>query len=294
MAEVQLLDKTELWVRGITVVDADLPALAKVAADVLNLPPDKLFVTDLGPSHVCFDVLIPRLNISDFVGKQAALLDALGKIAGVVISPDAKVHSDGILGLVGAAPDRVTAIVAEAERMESDLKTYVARRAAVISTGGELVDGRVHDTNFEAVAEILGAAGYDVQSGGAVSDDLQEIAGRVARIASEGFGLVITTGGVGAEEKDKTIEALALLDPAMSTAVLAHFKVGHGRHVKDSIRIAIAKVGFSLIVALPGPTHEVRLALPVLRDGLAAGTRASELVEKMAVPLRAVLPRGYS
>ena len=30
----------------------------------------------------------------------------------------------------------------------------------------------------------------------------------ISRIASEGFGVVITTGGVGAEDKDKTIEAL--------------------------------------------------------------------------------------
>lgn len=296
MTEVQLLDKTELWVHGVTVADADLPQLARIAAVVLGLPADKLFVTDLGPDHVCFDVLIPRLGLEDFAGKQAALLAALGTVAGVRVAPGASVHSDGILGLIGAPPQQVAAILAEAQRMEIGIQAYAAGRVAVISTGAELVDGRVHDTNFEAVAEILGGAGYAVRSGGAVGDDLHQIAGRVVRFAGDGYGLIITTGGVGAEAKDQTVEALTLLDPAIATAALAHFKAGHGRHVKDAIRIGVARVGYSLVVALPGPTHEVRLALPVLRDALAAGqgqgVAPAALVELLAAPLRAVLPRG--
>jgi hypothetical protein len=43
-------------------------------------------------------------------------------------------------------------------------------------------------------------------------------------------------------------------------------------------------------VALPGPTHEVRLALPVLAEQLQHGTSPSELVETLAAPLRASLP----
>jgi molybdenum cofactor synthesis domain-containing protein len=293
MTQVQLLDKTELWVRGVTVADADLPALARVAAGVLGIPADKLFVTDVGLDHVCFDVLIPRLGLDDFAGKEAALLAALGAVEGVRMSAAVSVHSDGILGLIGAAPQEVAAILAEAQRMESGLKAYAAGRVAVISTGAELVEGRVHDTNFEAVAQVLGAAGYEVHHAGAVGDDLHLIAGRVGRVASEGYGLIITTGGVGAEAKDKTVEALTLLDPGIATAALAHFKVGHGRHVKDAIRIGVATVGYSTVVALPGPTHEVRLALPVLRDGLARGVGPAALVELLAAPLRAVLPRSW-
>lgn len=291
MNEVELLDKTEIWVRGVRVVDADLPHLARTAATVLSLPQDKVFVTDVGDDHICLDVLIPRLVIDDFAGRQDELLRALGECPGVTIGEGAAVHSEGILGLIGAPPETVRDVLAEHRRLEEGLLDYVQKRVAVVSTGGELVDGRVHDTNFEAVRDILGAAGYEVHGGGAVPDDMGAIAGRVSRLVSEGFGLVITTGGVGAEAKDKTVEALAMVDPNLSTAILAKFKAGHGRHVKDAIRIAVAKLEYATIVALPGPTHEVRLALPVLRDGLHTLPPA-DLVERMAEPLRAVLPQA--
>ena len=178
----------------------------------------------------------------------------------------------------------------EAARMEEGIRAYSAKRVAVVSTGAELVDGRVHDTNFEAARELMGAAGFEVEFGGTVGDEEQQIAGRVNRLSGEGYGIVITTGGVGAEAKDKTIEALTLLDPAIATAILAQFEAGHGRHVKDSIRIAVARVGYGIAVALPGPTHEVRAALPVLLAELAAGSPPEAMVEAMAKPLRALLP----
>ena len=75
-----------------------------------------------------------------------------------------------------------------------------------------------------------------------------------------------------------------------ATAELARYTRGHGRHVKDCVRIAIARLGWSTVFALPGPTHEVKLALPVLIDGLARKAGMAELVEAIAVPLRATLP----
>jgi molybdopterin biosynthesis enzyme MoaB len=152
-----------------------------------------------------------------------------------------------------------------------------------------VLDGSVRDTNLEAAQEVLGAAGYEVVSGGTVEDDERAIAGRIARLIADGFGLVVTTGGVGAEDKDCTIEALQLLDPGVATAVLAHYQVGQGRHVKDSVRIGVASVGWSLVVALPGPTREVRVALPVLVAGLRAGLSAEALAESIAAPIRDAL-----
>lgn len=290
MTEVRLLDKTEIWVRGVTSVDADLPAIARAVAEVLALPSDRVFVTDLGPEHICFDILIPQLKLADFAGKQERLLDALRAIPGLAVADGAAVHSEGILGLIGTPEANVPAILAEASRMEEGIKAYAAKRVAVVSTGAELVDGRVHDTNCEAIRELMGAAGYEVEHGGTVGDDERTIAGRVNRLSGEGFGIVVTTGGVGAEAKDKTVEALTLLDPDIATAVLAQFEAGHGRHVKDSIRIAVARVGYGIAVALPGPTHEVRTALPVLLAELAAGSPPEAMVEAIAKPLRALLP----
>ena len=161
----------------------------------------------------------------------------------------------------------------------------------MISTGTEIQNGAVKDTNFEAAQELLGSQGYEVAYAGVAGDSKNEIAGMVSRVASEGFGVVITTGGVGAEDKDKTIEALQLIDPTIATATLAQYKKGHGRHVKDKVQIGVATSGWTTIIALPGPTHEVRLALPVIAEHLKAGSSNDTLAEAIAVPLRATLPK---
>lgn len=286
MTDVQLLDKTEIWLRGVTVADANLPQLANVVAGVLGLENDRVFVTDIGANHVCLDILVPNLALEQFAGKKDELMAALAQVPGVTIAADASLHSDGILGLIGAAADVVPHILDEARRMNEGLRNYAMQRVAVVSTGPELLDGRVHDTNFEAIHELLGGAGFDVERGGVVDDDLERIAGRVARLVDESYGIVVTTGGVGAEAKDKTVEALLHLDPSAATAIIASFKQGHGRHVKSAIRIAVAQIGYALVVALPGPTHEVRLALPILIEGLRNQWSAASLVEALATPLR--------
>jgi molybdenum cofactor synthesis domain-containing protein len=253
-----------------------------------------VFVTDVRETHLVLDVLVPSVSLEQVAGQQQALLQALAAVPGVRVAADASVHSNGVLGVIGAEPEQAKAIIVETERVAQNIHAYAARRVAVVSTGAELLDGRVKDTNWAAVQEFLGAAGYEVVSGGVVGDERQAIAGRVSRLGSEGFGLIITTGGVGAESKDCTVEALELLHPGLATAVLASYKPGHGRHVKPSVRIAVARFGWTLAVALPGPTHEVRLALPILLQGLQQGLSDAELVEAMARPLRATLPVGHA
>jgi molybdenum cofactor synthesis domain-containing protein len=293
VTDVQLLDKSEVWIHGIHLDGANLPALANSAAMVLGLAADKVFVTDVREGLVVLDILAPRVDLAAVAGKQAELLLAIAAVAGVSVTADALVHSEGILGVIGTPREAVASYLDGAARMKRQLSDYAARRVAVVSTGAELIAGQVEDTNFAAVREAFGDAKFEVEFGGIAGDSKREIAGLVARLSSEGFGLIITTGGVGAEDKDHTIEAVELLDPGLKTAVLARYTKGHGRHVKDCVRIAIAQLGWSTIVCLPGPTHEVRLALPILREGLAVGAAPGIVLEAMAVPLRATLPRHH-
>lgn len=290
MTSVQLLEKTEVWLRGIDLDNANLPDLADVVADVLSLPRAKVFVTDVRPQLVVLDILAPRVELEHVAGKQDTLLAALAKVPGINLSADATVHSEGILGVIGTPRADVDRYLADARKLEGLIAHYASRRVAVVSTGSELLSGEIEDTNYAAIREAMVAAGFEVEFGGIAGDSEAEIAGMVARLSSEGFGIIITTGGVGAEDKDHTVEALERLDPKLSTAVLAQYTRGHGRHVKDAVRIAIARLGWSTIFALPGPTHEVKLALPVIVEGLAAGTSMPQLVEAIAVPLRSTLP----
>lgn len=293
MTSVQLLEKTEVWLHGIALDHANLPRLADTVAEVLSLPRGKVFVTDVRDQLVVLDILTPRVELEDVAGKQDALLAALKAVPGITVSDHATVHSEGILGVIGTPRAEVEHYLSEARKLESQIAGYASRRVAVISTGSEVLAGEIEDTNFAAIRSAMEAAGFDVEFGGIAGDSEAEIAGMVARLSSEGFGIIITTGGVGAEDKDHTVEALERLDPALATAVLAQYRRGHGRHVKDAVRIAIARLGWSTIFALPGPTHEVKLALPVVIEGLAEGASPGLLVEAIAAPLRATLPHHH-
>jgi len=293
VTSVQLLEKTEVWLHGIKLDNANLPKLAQVVADVLMLPRDKVFVTDVRENLVVLDILSPRVELENVTGKQGELLAAIADIEGVNVANEATVHSEGILGVIGTPRAEVDGYLAGARKLEGQIADYASRRVAVISTGSELLAGEIEDTNFAAIRNAMEHAGFEVEFGGIAGDSEIEIAGMVARLSSEGFGIIITTGGVGAEDKDHTVEALERLDPDLATAVLAQYKRGHGRHVKDAVRIAIARLGWSTIFALPGPTHEVKLALPVVTQGLAAKTDLAHLVEAIAIPLRSTLPHHH-
>lgn len=288
MPDLDLLSKKELWVVGVRLADADLTALAAVAAGVLGLGPDDVFVTDVRGNHVVFDVVAPSVNLEAVAGQESALLEALRAFPGVTLAPGASVHSYGVLGVIGAPADQAAQIVAAAGQLEANLRAYVARSVAVLSTGGEVARGEIEDTNLAAARELLGEAGYRVTSGGVADDDEELIAARVAHLLEDGHGLILTTGGVGAEDKDRTIEALQRLVPGLSTAILASYEVGHGRHVKPHVRVACGRIGETLLVALPGPTREVRAALPALVAALAEGMPAAGVAEAIAEPIRAL------
>jgi len=280
MPEVELLDKTEVWVRGVALDAADLRLLAASAARALDLDPQLVFVTDARDDHVVFDVLKPRVELASILGRQPELLASLAQVPGVTIS------RGGVLGVIGTPSDEIDETLSRATEIDDRLRQYVSSRVAVVSTGPEVAAGNIKDTNVTAAGDIMGPAGFEVTAAGAVLDDEAAIVGRVLRLASEGFGVVITTGGVGAEDKDRTIEALQRCDPHLATAVLATYAVGHGRHVKPHVRVGVGQVEWTRLIALPGPTREVQAALPVVVQGLQQGWDNRQLAREMANVLR--------
>lgn len=288
MTGLDLLSKTELWVENIVLSDVDLTRLALCAGRVLGLGAQDIFVTDVRDGRVVFDVVSPSVSLDAIAGKEAELLAALGAFPGVQLGRGASVHSHGVLGVIGAPAEQAEDIIANAARLEASLQAYVARSVVVLSTGGEVARGEIEDTNFAAVQSVLGAMGYLVHHAGVVEDDEALIAARMGHLLGEGYGLLITTGGVGAEDKDKTIEAMQRLAPDLCTAILAQYTVGHGRHVKPHVRVACGRIGETLLVALPGPTREVLAALPQLAAAVAHGQPPAGIAEAVASPIRAL------
>jgi molybdenum cofactor synthesis domain-containing protein len=286
--DLDLLSKTELWVEDILLDDVDLTQLAICAGGVLGLGTEDIFVTDVRERRVVFDVVSQSVSLEAIAGKEAALLSKLAAFSGVTLGARASVHSFGVLGVIGAPAEQAADILANAAKLEAGLQAYVARSVVVLSTGGEVARGEIEDTNYAAVKSILSGHGYLVEHAGVVEDDEALIAARIGHLLEEGYGMIITTGGVGAEDKDKTIEAMQRLVPDLTTAILAEYKVGHGRHVKPHVRVACGRIGDILLVALPGPTREVLAALPVLIDAISKGLPPAVLAEEIATPNRAL------
>lgn len=291
MVDYDMLGKTELSIHGIILQNADLSGVADVVAGVLGLNRSDVLVTDVRGEYLVLDILQKGLDASKLVGREKDLLAAVSALPGVSLRPDARTESRGLLSWVAADPEIAKADLEAAAGMAGDLQARLGRLVTVFATGSEINNGQVKDTNSPAIRERLEANGYAVSLGGTLRDDEHVIAGRIRERAEEGFSLVITTGGVGAEVKDKTIEALQLLDPEAATPTIVKYELGVGRHVhKNEVRIGVATVLDTTVVALPGPTDEVLLGLGALLKGLAeAGCGKAALADRIATVLRARL-----
>lgn len=287
--DLDLLDKRELRIEGIELRDANLGSLAVAMARAIDLPSNEVLVTDVLGDVVTFDVLRPKLYSHQIIGRWDAIRRALAEVPGVVLRSDVRLTSNGVLGWIPGDENVFRAALAQARATAQGIEARISRRVCVLSTGAEVDRNEIEDTNRQTLSQTFGDE-YDVTFGGTVRDDRDLIAGRIRAAVDQGYGVVITTGGVGAESKDCTIEALLHIDPGAATPYLTVFPAGeHPRHVKAGIRIGAGQLQGSVIVSLPGPNDEVRLAAPVVLDRLREGRRGVELAEPVAAVLRAHL-----
>jgi molybdenum cofactor synthesis domain-containing protein len=170
--------------------------------------------------------------------------------------------------------------------MGNEIQNRIRRRIKVFPTGFEVGRGMIEDTNTPYLVNRFTKAGCKVQTHRPLADDIDEIAGALRQALDQGFGMIITTGGVGAEDKDCSVEALQKVCPDAVTPYIAKFTRGHGRHVKDGIRIGVAKEGLSYVVTLPGPNEEVRLCAEVLVESIDQQPEPEVLGEQLANLLR--------
>jgi molybdenum cofactor synthesis domain-containing protein len=284
--EYRLLEKTELWVGPLTLEGADLGACAKAVSRVMGLGADEVMVTDALGDHLTFDVLVPTLQAEQFVARRDELLAALGSVEGVLLNKKTGIHSEGILGLISLDEENAQEMLQRSADMGAEISERIKKRAMILATGPEVIKGDIVDTNSPFLAQALAAQGYEVDLGGALADDKGAIARGMGRAAEDAYGLVVTSGGVGAEGKDQTLEALTSLDREAATPYVLKFKKGQGRHAKDGVRLGAGRLGQCLIVCLPGPHDEVQLLWPILQEGLAGDWDAQRLAHSLAQGLR--------
>ncbi|QQO10939.1 molybdopterin-binding protein [Breznakiella homolactica] len=286
---LNLLEKTELWVNNITLDNANLTVLAHTAADVLSLPRDKVLVVDVRPEHITLDILAKDIPVENITGKEKDLLEALGAIPGVNLTEETYIHSNGILGLLCMEGQDGAELSRKVDGMVDDIRSRIAKRAIIFPTGFELKQNLIEDTNTPFLRELLESNGYTAATGPIIQDDVYDVEGKLSEALSKAYGLIITTGGVGAEDKDKTVEGILRLDPEAATPYIVKFQQGTGRHVKDGVRIAVGSVGPSWMVAFPGPNDEVRAGAEVLLDCLRRGYDKESTARAIAGTLAKIL-----
>jgi len=281
--ELELFEKTEIWIRPIQIQEVNLGLVAEKVAEVLNLKKREVMVVDAREDLITLDIMKKAVNAQDIIGKKEALLHALAQIPGVSLTSETTIHSEGILGLIDIEDQKVAKdLLGKMEKLGQQISSHIKKRAMVFPSGFEVKKGFIQDTNSPYIKTRLEKEGLNVTLGEVLEDDLELIVTALTKAIHEGFGLIITTGGVGAESKDRMIEALLELDPKASTPYISRYEKGTGRHEKDGVRIGVAYVKPSFIVALPGPHEEVKIGIEVIIEGLKRGLSKEELARSLS------------
>ncbi len=284
--EYRLLEKTELWISPVKLNQADLGACAEAVAQALDLNVRDIIVTDVLEDRLTLDILVPTVRAEQIVAREQALLGALGAVPGVCITEDTEVHSDGILALISLDENAGKELLERSKAIRAQIVNHIRKRSMVFPTGTEVLSGQIRDTNTPFLIRAFEREGYQVAKGPTLEDQADTIARAFRRAAEDGYGVLITTGGIGAEGKDQTLEALERVDPHASMPYILKFQKGEGRHLKDGVRIGVGQLEQTLIVCLPGPHDEVRLAWPVLIEGMKEDWDKEILAEGLARTLR--------
>jgi molybdenum cofactor synthesis domain-containing protein len=288
--ELELFEKTEIWIRRIQIQEVNLNLVAEKVAEVLSLKKSEVMVVDAREDLITLDIMKKAVNAKDIIGKKEALLDALAQIPGVSLTPETTIHSEGILGLIDVEDQKAAKdLLGKMEKLGQQVSDRIKKRSIVFPSGSEVKKGFIQDTNSPYIKTRLKKEGFNVTQGEVLEDDLELIVPALTKAVNEGFGLIITTGGVGAESKDRMIEALLELDSNASTPYIIRYEKGTGRHEKDGVKIGVAYVKPSFIIALPGPHEEVKKGIEVIVEGLKRGLNKEELALSLSKTLTQAL-----
>jgi molybdenum cofactor synthesis domain-containing protein len=284
--EYSLLEKSELWISPVKLAGVDLGACAIAVGNVLDLEPGDILVTDVLGDRLTLDILVPSVKAEKIVARDKAILAALAQVSGVTVTPETSVHSEGILGLISLDEATGKEVLERSLAMRDEILERISKRCLVLATGPEVMHGQIRDTNTPYLVSNLREIGYQADTGPVMRDEAREIARAFRNAAEDAYGLVVTTGGVGAEGKDRTLEALAAVDTTAVMPYVLKFHKGQGRHEKDGVRLGAGRLIQTLIVCLSGPHDEVEFLWPVLATGLKAKWDKATLAESLARRLR--------
>lgn len=166
----------------------------------------------------------------------------------------------------------------------------MARTAAALIIGNELLSGKIHEANLVQLARSLRRLGVELRRVVMVLDDIETIAAEIQSLSST-HDLLFTSGGVGPTHDDVTIEAVAkafgvpvISHPALEAIVRRYYGA---RTTAGHLRLALAPEGAALhdnarvnwpvtvmrnVWVLPGVPEVFTLKLSIVEDVLGVDT----------------------
>jgi len=169
----------------------------------------------------------------------------------------------------------------------------MARTAAALVIGNEVLSGKIQDTNSHDLARMLRSAGVELRRIVTVPDEREVIAHSLNELRSI-VDVVVTSGGIGPTHDDVTIDSIAFAfdrrtvrDPELEAALRAHYQE---RCTEEHLRMALVVEGTALlrgedgrapwpamrvdnVFVLPGIPQLFRAQLDLIRPAVANADR---------------------
>lgn len=199
------------------------------------------------------------------IGKACHHSCEIRKRVGVCIMPTDGVFAKVVRGGMVKPGDRVRVLPPDPDRPYT---------AAVITLSDRASSGIYEDRSGPKAAEVLKAAGYDVVETILLPDDQRRLERELERLADQRqVSLVLTTGGTGFSERDRTPEATrAVADrdaPGIAEAIRVR-SLAVTDHAMLSRGVSVIRKK-TLIVNLPGSVKAVQESLGFILGALDHG-----------------------
>lgn len=143
----------------------------------------------------------------------------------------------------------------------------VGYTAAVITVSDKGYEGKRIDTSGEAIVEILGQEGWDIQYRNIIPDEFDLIKKELIKCSDElKISLICTTGGTGFSKRDITPEATIAVVDRLARGIPEAMRAESMRLTPKGM-LSRAEAGIradSLIINLPGSERAVRECLNIV------------------------------
>ena len=237
------------------------PAEEVVHAAADSLTEETVHATDLKNEEAVGGALLELTQI----GKACHHSCEIRKRVGVCIMPTDGVFAKVVRGGMVKPGDRVRVLPPDPDRPYT---------AAVITLSDRAFSGIYEDRSGPKAAEVLKAAGYEVVETILLPDDQSRLERELGRLADQRqVSLVLTTGGTGFSERDRTPEATMAVADRNAQGIAEAIRVKSlavTDHAMLSRGVSVIRKK-TLIVNLPGSVKAVQESLGFILGALDHG-----------------------